>query len=435
MKMTVLIFLFCLAAPLLHGQTRLAGQVTLQNSGNQSAHPAQVRSYGATDTDVRSEDGSFDLIYDRKMPGQMVELEAVKPGYEVVNRQDLRWMLPANPLTQRRLKLYLCPQGQWREYASRFYEINYHTVIANYQRALDKAKSDLAAAAITGEAYRQKLEQLEKDRDFSLREAERLSELFAKANLDDASERFYQAYQYFSRGLIDSVLIVLQEDEMLEDLYRAEREMEEAIYLIGIGEQMAREGGALKALIEEVKLWKDSLEREGFNRYCIRLLPDPAALPGPDYPALEGGVLRVWFMRHRPASVSLTDSCAVLDFVRRSYSFKSFRATLEAKYWSLSKPFLSLTADTLVLAVRPDGSLGRLNGRVADGATGAPLPNVRVACEGESTVTDEKGRFELHIPAIRQKRVYRLQFTKSGKPPAERTMEPDSQPFLEVRLY
>lgn len=436
MKTPVLTLLLWLTGLPLSAQTRLTGQVTLQNSGNRSAHPAQVRSFGATDTDVRTEDGIFQLVYDKKTPGNTVELAVVKPGYEVVNRKDLQCVLPANPYEQRRLKLYLCPQGQWREYADRFYQINYNAVIDTYEKAIARAKQELAEGLVTQAGYQAKLDKLSKDLDFTLKEAERLSEIFAKANLDDASERFNRAYQYFSQGLIDSVLIVLNEAEMLRDLYRVEQEIEDALQLIGLGEQMIKDGDALRSLVKKARFWKDSLEKEGLDEYCIQLRPDPTDPAGPEYPGFQSGILRIWLLQHRPALV-LFDSgieCAPLNFVRRSLAGKTFSAMLDSKYWSLSNDALTLHADTLILPVRPNGSLGVLKGQVLTARTKQALDGVRVVCEGQSALTDTQGRFELYLPALRQKLSYQVQFIREGMPPVTITASADNLLLLKVTL-
>lgn len=437
MKTLALTLLVCLALqPAYLQTTALTGQVTLQNSGNRSAHPAQVQSFGATDTDVGTNDGSFRLEYRNKAPGDKVMLTISKPRYEVVNREELQWLLPANPLVQRRLKLYLCPHGQWREYAARFYKINYQSVMAGYDREVAKAKNNLDAGIVTGETYRNKLNKLQQDLEFTLQEAERLSEIFAKANLDDASERFNQAYQYFSRGLIDSVLIVLDENEMLQDLYRAEREIEDALHLIELGEQMVEEGSALQDLINKAKAWKDSLEREGLDQYCLRLRPDPSVPVGPDYPTWQDDALRIWLLRHRPTIVftAAGDRCALLRFVRRSLAGQTFSAAMESKYWVLSDPSLTLNADTLSLTVRPTGVLGTIQGQVIALATKLPLVGVQVVGEGQSTLTDQQGRFKIFIPLLRQKLSYHLQFRRDGLPSTTITTEPGYQASLTVEL-
>jgi len=438
MKLLMLTLALCFATQAeLYTQATLTGQVTLQNSGNKSAFPAQVRSFGASDTDVNTEDGFFQLVYGIKKPGQEVDISVVKPDYEVVNRENLKWALPYDPFKQRRLKLFLCPKGRWREYADRFYKINYNSVVTRYQTELSKAQEQYRTGVMSGEAYKKQVEKLEKDRDYAIKEAERLSEIFAKANLDDASERFYKAYQYFSRGLIDSVLIVLDEDKMLEDLYRVDREIDDALFLIERGEQLVNDGETLKKAILHAKAWKDSLEREGLDQYCIRVQQDPETPVGPEYPAFEHGIFRIWLMPHRPNTVFLPkeDDFSLLRFVRHSYLGKTFSASMEAASWKLSQPTITLKGDTLLLFIRPDDSLATVKGAVSAANTGQAVAGVQVVCEGESAYTDEEGKFELQIPINRQKKVYQVHFLREGMPPTVVQTTPENQTLLKIVLH
>jgi len=396
-------------------QARLIGQVTLQNSGNQSAYPAQVRSFGATDTDVATEDGAFHLVFDKKRAGNSVEINVIKPGYEVVNRQDLTYTLPVNPSAQRRLKLYLCPQGQWRTAADRFYKINYNNIVARHEKSLERARQEFAAGLATQAGYQKQLEQMNADLAFALREAERLSEVFAKANLDDAGERFNRAYEYFSRGLIDSVLIVLDEEKMLEDLHRTDREIDDALALIDLGELMVEDGDALRTMIRQAQHWKDSLERDGLDHYAISLQPDTSEPAGINYPPFPGGLLRVWLRSHRAQTVPVdAGGECTLRRVRRALAGQTFGVSLDAHYWSLSQPALRLDADTLTLHIRPDGSLGLLRGQVVSRGTGSPLAGIEVICEGQYAQTDNTGRYTLNIPTAYQKTSYTLHFRVNG---------------------
>ena len=232
-------------------QTSLIGFVTLQNSEGKSAFPAQVKAFGATDTDVASNDGGFTLIFDRKKPGQDAYIEVVKNGYEVVNKTDLGARLPKSHERQRPIKVYLCPMGEWQRYADQYYKVNLSEISKTYQRKLATIQKKYRDATLQNREHQQALARLDEDRKTAEAQAEELAEKFAKANLDDATDRFVLAHRLFTEGKIDSVLLVLDEEKMLADLARAEKDISEGKELIRIGEDKLINGEEAKEKIVE----------------------------------------------------------------------------------------------------------------------------------------------------------------------------------------
>ena len=255
----------------------LTGIVSIQNKKDTPAAPFTVRSAdgGATDAVVLTPDGNFKLIFDEKGPGDAVQLEVLKPGYEVVNKPMLQLRLPENPEEQTKLKIYICPQGEWQHNVDSFFQINSRQIVANQKRKLLQLQDRLNKAQINAETYRREEEELRRQNNLLIEEAGRLALLFATANLDDESPRFRRAADYFARGLIDSVLIALPEEDLLRDLEFARQQIRDGETLQKIAAQNnlqalhARDsigilGGLLEALQRRFTLDSVTLHIAGY---------------------------------------------------------------------------------------------------------------------------------------------------------------------------
>ena len=255
MKQTFYLFLFLAMLGKVSAQTHLTGYVTIQNSGKKSAYPTQIQSFGASDTDVGSTDGYFKLIYNRKSPGSDVELSIEKRGYEVVNKEILNLRLPHPSDLRKDVKIYLCKKGEWRKNANKFYAINLKEISKSHRIRIKELEKKKADALIANDDYRRALVQYEKQKQIAEAQAENLAERFAKANIDDASERFKKAYRLFSEGKIDSVLIVLDEEILLADLKKIENEIAQAKKIIDQGDNLVINGEKFKNIsLEKLKL-------------------------------------------------------------------------------------------------------------------------------------------------------------------------------------
>jgi|GEM_PF-3962567 tetratricopeptide (TPR) repeat protein len=222
---TKLLFFLIASSQIVYGQAKLVGYVTLQNSGKKSAYPAVVKSWGATDTDVRTEDGYYELIYDLKRPGSDAELEIVRDEYEVVNKEALFVRLPENPEKQTAHKIYLCPKGQWQQNARHYYNINDEVIERNYQRKIKELEKKYK---LESQEYQDAIVALKKESQILKEKATEWAEKFAKKNLDEVSERYKKAFNYFVQGMSDSVYSILKEEELLADLKQFRKEQENA---------------------------------------------------------------------------------------------------------------------------------------------------------------------------------------------------------------
>lgn len=210
-------------------QTSLTGYVTLQNSGGRSAFPATVAASDASATQVDRDKGFFNLVFDDKKRGQDIQLEVVLKGYEVVNYEDLVQLLSGTGPMQRPLKLYLSPVGQLQRNSAAYKVVNLKAIAnAHEVKLAESIKQSKSGSAGAGN-LEILTSQLAQDRKIAESYAPYISQMLAKANLDDATDRFLQAHHLFTEGKTDSVLMVLEEEKMKASLaaldkYVTERE-------------------------------------------------------------------------------------------------------------------------------------------------------------------------------------------------------------------
>jgi len=91
-----------------------------------------------------------------------------------------------------------------------------------------------------------------------------------------------------------------------------------------------------------------------------------------------------------------------------------------------------LNPDTLLVFIRPNGSLATVKGEVV--SESGPIPGIRVECAGESCLTDEKGGFELKIPLNLQGQSYQVLIFRGGTLAQEIQTTPSNLRNLKVVL-
>ncbi|MDX2248674.1 MAG: carboxypeptidase-like regulatory domain-containing protein [Bacteroidia bacterium] len=234
----------CLVWHCLSAQT-LPGLITRQNSGNTPIPGVRVKGTLANSTESDAT-GWFTLKFAGKAPGYEVFLTVEKAGFEVVNREDLRATLNADP--RRYVKLYLCPTGEWQSNAMQYYQINEKRINQKYDEKVAQIRSELAG---NYKLMADSLKRLAEQVVFVRQQAQELSEQFARANLDDASVLYRQAYEFFIVGEIDSAIAVLQDHELDANMEAAQKEKRDAELMILIGQQKIRNAGRVGGLLAE----------------------------------------------------------------------------------------------------------------------------------------------------------------------------------------
>lgn len=227
MKFTILFLSFFIHFIISFGQAELRGIITIQNSKGKAAYPAQIKAFGATETATNS-DGSFKLKFGRKKSGEDVSIEVVKDGYEVVNKRDLFTRLPEKAKDQE-LHLYMCVVGTWQKNALKYFGINEKVIAKKFEQKIETLEARLNQQEIESDYYKLSVAKLNKQREAALNQANELAEKFSKANLDVESKRYNKAFQLFTKGKIDSVIIVLNEEDILKEVEIAKKTLDRAV--------------------------------------------------------------------------------------------------------------------------------------------------------------------------------------------------------------
>jgi hypothetical protein len=84
-----------------------------------------------------------------------------------------------------------------------------------------------------------------------------------------------------------------------------------------------------------------------------------------------------------------------------SYKNSKVRIKFKSQFWKSSSDSVVLSNDSQTLTIRPDGSLGTINGKVED-QNGIIIPGAKVSYAGIDTTTDKDGNYTLFIPLAKQ---------------------------------
>ncbi len=199
---------------LLSGEVvRLKGQVVLQNSNGTPVPDAQVFALGVAST-VTDSSGYFEFKFSNRKPGDLIKLNVVKKGLEVVNKKDLDVVLKTD--TQQIEQVVMCEIGTRDKYAAIYYGIAETAIIKSYEELLKQLEGDVKDRDKT-------IARLREEKDAALAQAEKMAKDFAAVNLDEASEMYKKAFELFKKGDIDGALQVLDDDKLAKTLHEVAR--------------------------------------------------------------------------------------------------------------------------------------------------------------------------------------------------------------------
>jgi tetratricopeptide (TPR) repeat protein len=207
---------YCLAAGAI-----LKGRVTLQNSGGKPVAWVQIDADDANPI-VSKTSGEFTMRFPYKKPGDSVRLIVEKKDMEVVNRDNLVLLLPRNPENYRH-EIVMCEEGERERWALIYYGITSDAINKNYEKFLKQIKE--AGGSGTGKRN-EALAQLELKRESALAQAKKMAENYAEVNLDEVSELYRKAFNYFRQKSIKKALDVL-EDPKINEVFRIVKERKE----------------------------------------------------------------------------------------------------------------------------------------------------------------------------------------------------------------
>ena len=234
-KMKGMFFLLCI---LLHTSTytihaqSLRGAVLKFNSNKQPLPGAQVSTPDASPT-ISASDGTFELIYRNKTAGSSVQMKVEKTGMEVVNSKDLVTRLRKEQTEE--IQVFMCPKGETDRRRITFYNINEKNLTKQYEERLAKLRRERQDNQTI-------LVELEQQYKAALGQIKDYAEKFAVVNLDFVSEKYRAAFVLFEKGEFEQAIQVLDENQLKQDLEKAQNEISAAAETKEMADSKRRNG-------------------------------------------------------------------------------------------------------------------------------------------------------------------------------------------------
>ncbi len=158
----------------------------------------------------------------------------------------------------------------------------------------------------------------------------------------------------------------------------------------------------------------DSRSEKNPFEFTIALIPDKQLRISPQYPKLTEATLKIRLAnKWEPATVS-TEGDADYKSIPGDFKDSTVAAQLGARYWKLQRDSVALKGKSAVLTILPDGSLGRVTGRVWESDGRTPIADALIELDELSARTDARGFFALEVPLEKQQARYLLRVSKSG---------------------
>lgn len=214
--------------------TWLTGYVTIQNSNKKPAYPAELKGPGGSHTEINS-DGYFELFFVDKYPGDDVTFEVYKPGYQVVNVEELNARLPLVHNLQKPVRIYLARAGEAEEFTEKAY--------LSFLKHFSKLKLN----------------------DSVRYQAKKLAEHFAQVNFDYLSKDYKRAFNYFTLGKLDSANFILNEQNLLQQIRESDAVIAQSSKVIeavgqNIQDAAVKRKNAIGQLMLKAKLFATQLD-------------------------------------------------------------------------------------------------------------------------------------------------------------------------------
>ncbi|MEO0583343.1 MAG: tetratricopeptide repeat protein, partial [Bacteroidota bacterium] len=125
-------------------------------------------------------------------------------------------------------------QGEWQENAISYYQINEANLTKRYREEIARVKEALADNQAMMYDSLARLEELYRG---ALSQAQELAEQFAIANLDDATDVYKEAFEYFKEDKVMEAIELLADARLDQQLKDITEEIAEGKEIIAIGEE------------------------------------------------------------------------------------------------------------------------------------------------------------------------------------------------------
>lgn len=200
--------LLSLTAIMLHAQTNLtqAGFVREFNSGKKPVAEVQIIFSNAQPV-MSDASGKFQLNFtDKKANDLAFRADIAKKGYELVNEKELEHLKLSQNNAQLNTDIIVAKIGTI-SHAQRNYSALIETTLkASFDNEKDALRKALQSRQISKGNFYDQYEALQKQYSVQKREITRLSDKFAKINLDDTQPEFKEILDLFKEGHVENAL-------------------------------------------------------------------------------------------------------------------------------------------------------------------------------------------------------------------------------------
>ena len=235
-----LLFLVILLLTVLYGQSQTINQkgVTYRYNGKNKRTPiggVYIKPITAANGVVSDEqNGTFTLALDNlKMGSRIGNVRVTKQGMMVFNQQAVdEWNVRKEPLC-----LILCDADEFQKQKKNLIAIGESQAKRKYDKQLLELKKQNDAKQLQIDDYYNKLDSLEKEYHNALKHMDEYADVFARIDESEIDTIVQRAIVMFNRGEIEESIHLLEQQNYMEKIKRANCTIEQANAMISTAEQ------------------------------------------------------------------------------------------------------------------------------------------------------------------------------------------------------
>ena len=235
-----LLYLVIFLLVVLCGQSQTINQkgVTYRYNGKNKRTPmggVYIKAVTADNGVVSNEQsGAFTLaLKNLEMGSPIGSVRVTKQGMMIFNQQAVdEWNVRQEPLC-----LILCNADEFQKQKKNLIAIGESQAKKKYDKQLAILKKQNAAKQLQIDDYYNKLDSLEKEYQNALKHMDEYAELFARIDESEVDTVTQRAIELFNRGEIEESMRLLEQQNYMEKIKRANRTIEQADAMISTAEQ------------------------------------------------------------------------------------------------------------------------------------------------------------------------------------------------------
>lgn len=234
----ICIFIAALVTMSLQAQTIKQHGVTYQYNGKNKRTPiggVYIKAITANNGEVSDEKtGAFTLALNNlKMGSRIGNVRVTKQGMMVFNQQAVdEWSVRKDPLC-----LILCNAAKFQKQKDNLIAIGRNEAKKKYDKQLVELKKQNDAKQLQLDEYYNKLDSLEKEYQNALKHMDEYADVFARIDESEVDTIAQRAIEMFNRGEIEESIRLLESQNYLEKILKANRTIKQAEELISTAEQ------------------------------------------------------------------------------------------------------------------------------------------------------------------------------------------------------